>query len=348
MKIRDITNKQIWEKFITNYAPQSLFQSWNWGETVKKAKSSKSSGRDRQELKEKSLWRFGVYDKNNLIGVAQAEKINAKRGVFLHLRHGPIFSFWKREYLDFLLQYLKRLGKKENAFFIRISPLLANSPENQKLFKQFRFITAPIHSMDGEKCWILDLDKDKEIILGSMRKTTRYLIRQAEKIGVRIVRSTNVKDLDKFLILYRKTASRQQFVPHKGIFEEFTEFLADGQILLFSGFYKEELLAAALIIFYNNQAIYHHSASTESKIPVNNLLIWEAILEAKKRGKKMFNFWGIAPEEKQRHPWRGLTQFKKGFGGREIEYLHAQDIPLSPLYCATYFIEWCRRMWKGY
>jgi lipid II:glycine glycyltransferase (peptidoglycan interpeptide bridge formation enzyme) len=107
-------------------------------------------------------------------------------------------------------------------------------------------------------------------------------------------------------------------------------------------------LSAALIIFYNYQAIYHHSASIEQKIPVNYLLQWEIIKEAKKRGKKIYNMWGICPEDKRRHPWKGLTLFKKGFGGRIVEYLHAQDYPLSSFYCTTYIIECLRKYIKGY
>ena len=202
--------------------------------------------------------------------------------------------------------------------------------------------------MDGEVCWILDLDKEETILLSDMRKTTRYLIKQAQKLGVEIVKSKNIGDLKEFLRLYEETAIRHHFVQHQGIKEEFEELRKDDQILLFKGYYQKKLLSAALIVFYNHQAIYHHSASIEQKIPVNYLLQWEAVKEAKKRGKSIYNFWGIAPKGKTRHPWWGLSLFKKGFGGREVEYLHAQDYPLSPLYCTTYIIESLRKIWKGY
>jgi lipid II:glycine glycyltransferase (peptidoglycan interpeptide bridge formation enzyme) len=81
---------------------------------------------------------------------------------------------------------------------------------------------------------------------------------------------------------------------------------------------------------------------------VNYLLQWEAIKEAKKRDKSIYNFWGIAPDTKRRHPWQGLSLFKKGFGGRLVEYLHAKDLPLSPLYFATYCYETLRKWKKGY
>lgn len=332
LKIVEIKDKNIWEKFLSVNSPQSLFQSWNWGETVKK----------------QMIWRLGVYNDSHLVGIAQLIKIKARRGFFLHLRHGPIFSDWKTVYFAHLLDYLKKLGREHNVVFIRISPQITETDENQMFFRQFGFHDAPIHRMDGEVCWVLDLTKSEVELLSGMRKTTRYLIRQAQKLDIKIVKSQKKEDVDEFLKLYNDTASRQHFVKHPGIKEEFDQFVKDDQILLFKGYYQSDLLAAALIIFYNDQAIYHHSASIQQKIPVNYLLQWEVIKEAKKRSKQIYNLWGISPENNHRHPWQGLTLFKKGFGGYMVEYLHAKDLPLSFLYCATYIIERTRKLLKGY
>ncbi len=332
MEIKEITDKNLWEKFISEYSPQSFFQSWNWGKTVRV----------------ENLWRLGLYKQDELIGIAQVQKVTAKRGTFLHIRHGPVFKVWNKKYLNDLLIYLRKLSQEQKASFIRISPLIENSQINKSLFKNSGFRDAPIHRMDGEYVWVLDLDKDESSIFSGMRKTTRYLIRTAQKIGVEINSGKDKKNLNDFLLLYAKTAARQHFVQHKGIIEEFDNLASDDQILLFTGYYQRKLLAAALIVFYNHQAIYHHSASIEQKIPVNYLLQWEAIREAKRRKKKIYNFWGIAPEDNKRHPWKGLTLFKTGFGGRIKEYMHAQDLPLSILYCTTYIADWLRKVWKGY
>ena len=46
-----------------------------------------------------------------------------------------------------------------------------------------------------------------------MRKTTRYLIRQAEKNpDIKIEKSLNIKDLDLFKPVYADTAKRHHFV----------------------------------------------------------------------------------------------------------------------------------------
>lgn len=340
MEIKEISDKNIREKFLGEYSPQSLFQSWNWGETIKKITNDQSPI--------VNLWCLGIYDGKELVGIAQINKVVAKRGSFLHIRHGPIFSTWEKNYLNYLIEYLKNLNQAEKTFFLRISPLIENSADNKKLFKEYGFIDSPIHAMDGEYCWILDIKKSEEELLFGMRKTTRYLVRQAQKLGVEIVKSKNKDDIFEFLSLYEETSKRHNFAVHKGIMEEFEQFLYDDQILLFKGYYGKKLISAAMIIFYNNQAIYHHSASIEQKVPVNYLLQWEAIREAKNRKMDIYNFWGIAPYGKSRHPWKGLTTFKQGFGGEIKEYLHAQDLPFSSLYCATYLWESLRKIKKGY
>lgn len=333
MEIKEITDKNIWEAFVRKNSPQSFFQSWNWGEVINK---------------DHSLSRVGLFDENKLVGIAQVNKVSAKKGNFLHIRHGPIFNYWQKKYMNCLIEYLKNLNKSEKTVFLRISPLLQNTIENKSFFKSYGFIDSPIHAMDGEYCWILDLKKTEEELLTGMRKTTRYLIRQAQKLGIEIVKSKDQADIDEFLTLYKQTAKRHNFIEHKGIREEFNILLKDSQILLFKGYFGKKLLSAALIIFYNHQAIYHHSASIEQKIPVNYLLQWEAVKEAKRRNMDIYNFWGIAPDGNNRHPWQGLTLFKKGFGGEKREYLHAQDLPLSLLYCTTYILEFFRKIRKGY
>ena len=144
--------------------------------------------------------------------------------------------------------------------------------------------------------------------------------------------------------MYDKTSDRHNFVPHTGIREEIETL--DAEVLLAS--YQGKTIAAAIIVYFGDEAIYHHGASVLSKVGASHLLQWKAIREAKKRGYEVYNFWGIAPEDKINHPWRGITLFKKGFGGRQIEFMHAVDYPVSPLYIIPKTVEQIRKRFKGY
>jgi lipid II:glycine glycyltransferase (peptidoglycan interpeptide bridge formation enzyme) len=50
-------------------------------------------------------------------------------------------------------------------------------------------------------------------------------------------------------------------------------------------------------------------------------LQWRQIQEAKRKGCRDYDFWGI--DEKR---WPGLTYFKKNFKGKESEYPKGKDL----------------------
>lgn len=314
---KEITSQMAWDAFVLTYAPQALFQSWSWGEVEKKLGHT--------------VWRWAWYEDGKLVGVAQIKKVTARRGAFLHVRHGPI---GKVEMQDIIT-----LAKSEGVWFIRISPQITDDGS----YKKLGFVPAPIHAMDAEVCWVLDLGKSEEELLSGMRKTTRYEIRRAQKLGVQMNKTKNLND---FTALYLETSGRHGFVGHSGIKEEVDVF--GDHALVLNGVYEAKTMASAIILFWGDEAIYHHGASIPSKVPCSYLVQWEAIREAKKRGKKLYNFWGIAPDDSPKHPWRGHTLFKTGFGGREVRFIHAMDLPVSPLYVIPKTVEALRKKLKGY
>ncbi len=338
MIIREIKQKKEWEDFLTDCYPKTFLQSWNWGEFSK--------------LMGQRIWRLGVYENECLILTSLIVKISAKRGVFLMAEHGPNTKLKsqneKLRTLEILLSYLKELGRAEKVDFIRICPIWENKEENIRIFKDLGFRPAPIH-MHPEISWILDIVKSEEELLSSMRKTTRYLIGQAQKNKeIEIIKSENKEDLKVFFELYKKTSARQNFVPFSLNYleKELESFLKDNNALIFLGRYRNEIMASAIIIYWQNFGFYHQGASDtkHSKIPVSYLLQWEAIKEAKKRRCDYYSFWGIAPEDKKNHPWAGLSLFKKGFGGRKEEYLKTADYVLSNKYWLNFFVEKMRKI----
>jgi len=346
MQIKEITNKSQWEEFILQNKESTFLHSWNWGEF------NKNTG--------EKIWRVGVFDCRDealprLIAVALIIKVKAKRGSFLFIPQGPIVSqklkVESQKLLEEIFSYLKNLGKKEKVGFVRISPVLENNKKNLDTFKSCGFRNAPIHMMHPEMTWLLDITKSEEEILKGMRKTHRNLIRRAGKDGVEIIQNTDEKYLKTFYDIHMETARRHKFVPfsYDYIKSEVDEFKNDDQISIFSAKYKNKIISSAIIVFFGNQAFYHHGSSLSeyNKIPSSYLILWEAIKEAKKRNKEIFNFYGIV-ENKPKHPWAGLSKFKKGFGGYKKSFLHCQDLPLSKKYLFTWLIETMRKVKRGY
>jgi len=342
MNIKEITNKAQWENFVSQNREATFLHSWNWGEF------NKNMG--------EKIWRIGVFNENELKAVTLIIKVKAKRGSFLFVPQGPILKVSSIKYqvssiFDELFAFLKKLGEKEKAGFVRISPILENNSENLNIFKSGGFRNAPVHMMHPETTWLLDITKSEDEIFKEMRKTHRNLVRRAGKEGVEIIQGIDEKYLKSFYEIHLETVKRHKFVPfaYDYIKEEINSFKNDDQISIFSAKYKNEITSSAVIVFYGDQAFYHHGASSSkySKIPASYLVLWEAIREAKKRNKKTFNFYGIV-ENKPKHPWFGLSKFKKGFGGYKKELLHCHDLPLNKKYLIAWTVETARKLKRGY
>lgn len=362
METKEIIDKTQWEDFLSGCKEKTFLQSFNWGEF------NKSLG--------DKIYRLGVFENNEIIAAAQIIKISARRGKFLFLPHGPAIiqnakiknqndnsclpdRQVKSKILEILVKELKNIAKREQCSFIRVAPIWEKNTENEKIFDDLGFRDAPIH-MHPEFTWELSLDKSEDELLAEMRKTTRYLIKQAEKNSdIEILQSRDIKDLKLFQPIFRETARRQHFIPFslEYLKKEFQSFLSGDKIGFFFGKHKGKIVSAAMIIFWSGKAFYHQSGSSHSKAPVSYLLQWEVIKEAKRRGCNVYNFWGIAPfnniivkngalktEIKDKnHPWYGLSLFKMGFGGRTREYVKTKDIPLSFLYWLTFIFEALRK-----
>ncbi|MDD4271959.1 MAG: peptidoglycan bridge formation glycyltransferase FemA/FemB family protein [Patescibacteria group bacterium] len=341
IKIETIINKSVWENFVGQRAPRTFLQSWEWGEFQKKMGNK--------------IWRLGIFNDNKLSGTALISKISAKRGTFLLIQHGPCLADEAREEIfAVLLTELKKIGDEEKAGFIRINPLWERGQKNKIFLKNFGFREAPMHANAYEATWKLDIAAPEEKLLANMRKTTRYLIRQALKNqDIAIEKSDNPDSLEEYQKLNQAVAKKQSFTAFSPeyIKNEFKIFAKEGQILCFFGKYKGEPAAAALIIFWQGTAYYHQAASgfKHAKFSLPYLIAWEAIKEAKKRGCAIYDFWGYTdPQAEPKHPWAGPTLFKMGFGGSAYKYIKTQDLPLNKKYWLNYTIEKIRKIRRGY
>lgn len=338
--IKEINDKTLWDSFASKN-PDTFLQSWSWGEFSK-------------SMNER-IWRLGIYSKGHLVAVCLVIKINARRGKFLFAPHGPITILSDindlKIILSRLLNHLVLLAKQEGCFFIRVAPVIEDNQTNRSLFKTLGFRKAALH-MHAERCWILDLSKTEKTLLSNMRKTTRYLVRQKDKVNIIIKKSENIDDLLQFYHIYKQTEKRHGFVAFgkKYLQKEFEVFSQSRGSVLYFAFHGNELLSTAFIITYGRSGFYHHGASISknTKIPASYILQWEIIKDLKKQGFWFYNFWGISPENKPNHPWQGLTFFKKGFGGFAKQFIPTQDYVITIPYWITWSVETIRRIKRRY
>jgi len=333
MTIKTVDSKETWEAFSLSTSPNNFLQSWNWGTF--------------NEALGKKIFRLGIYEGEALLGICQAIKLETKLGNYIYIPRGPIVKSFEAALLQDLVSELKRIATEENCIFIKIEPCLEEIEGNQEVFGKLGFKRA-VTFVQVEDAWLVDLSKSEEELLAEMRKTTRYLVRNEPKQGVTVEMSDSTEDAKEFVDMLFSTATRKNFVNHPKEYylKQFEILSKDNEMRLFKAIKDGKVLAMALISFYGEMASYLHGASVQTDQSVGYSLQWEAIREAKRRGMKYYNFWGVVKDKHfyPGHPWYGFSLFKKGFGGFKFSYLRAQDLPLSAKYEAYRAAERLRRL----
>ena len=329
-----VENKQEWEDFLARHPEANFLQSWYWGEF--------------HEALGKTIARIGFYRDQKLIGVMLSIIESAKRGRYLTVPAEPIINWEDKELVSFAFAEMKNIAALNSCVFVRIRPQLLEDDFSKQIFQVNNARSAQMH-LHAELTSRLDITKSEDELLAQMRKTTRYEIRKAEKLGVTIETSKDEKDVKEFYDYQLETAKRQKFVPfsYKFLQEQFRVFFAADKALLYTAKFEGKILAQAFIIFYGNEAVYHYGIGTDEgrKYPGAYSIQWEAIKEAKKRGMKYYNFWGVASEEDKHHRFYTISIFKRGFGGEDTRYLHAQDLVINkPKYLVNFAVERLRKI----
>lgn len=328
----EITQKKVWESFVLSYVGANFLSSWNWGVF-------------HQKLNKKVFYR-GYYQGTVLVGVSLFVLEEAKRGRYLTVAGGPLLDWSNKELVATWKGDLTQLAKQKQALFVRVRPQLLEDSKNISLFAQLGFEPSPMH-LTADLTLQLDITQDLDILMAGMRKNTRYEIRKAERVGIRVESSQDRNQIKEFYQHQLALAEKHGFVPFSYDFlkKQFDVFVNDNQVCLFHSYKDDTLLASAFVIFYGEEAVYHYGISTpeNAKLPGSYACQWAAVSEAKRRGLHRYNFWGIAPkEEGDEHRFAGVSLFKRGFGGEEVAYLPAHDLPVSLLYGGVKIFEMIR------
>ncbi|HRN69809.1 MAG TPA: peptidoglycan bridge formation glycyltransferase FemA/FemB family protein [Candidatus Woesebacteria bacterium] len=349
MKIQEITDKNEWNTFLNKQKAPSLHHAWEWGEFQKQLHYN--------------ILRLGIYDNKKLISIALVIKIKSKRGNFLFIPHGPIFNIPAEKLtvtipstqessvvsiLTELTDYLSKIATNEGFSFIRMAPILSNLPEHASILKRVGYRQAPIY-IHAETMWAVDVSQSEEDMLKNMRKNTRYLVKKGIKDAIEITQHTDMAAINAFWQLYEQTFTREHFTPFPKSYvtAEFKAFNAEKAAAIFLGKMPSNFdlegpskyLAASLVLFTNITGFYHQGASTHSDYPVTYQLQWQTMLEAKRRGCTYYNFYGIYNPGRTPRAWQGLSLFKRGFGGFQVDYVPTHDYVISPLYIKSYLID---------
>ncbi|HWA64387.1 MAG TPA: peptidoglycan bridge formation glycyltransferase FemA/FemB family protein [Candidatus Paceibacterota bacterium] len=252
---------------------------------------------------------------------------------YLYIPHGPEISFdeisggLKNELAQFVA-YLKNLAREQNSFYIKMEPLDDKVPE---VLHDFRFKKSK-KELQPRRTVIMDLEKSEPELLAAMHHKTRYNIKVAEKYNLTFKAGTN---MEAFWKLLKHTAVHDNFSTHpKSYYEKLcsTPGITAETIFVEHG---GQPVAGAIWLAFGDTAYYLHGAMDRNPkykpMMAAYFLHWEAMKMAKKYNMKHYDFWGI---DAAKYP--GVTRFKLGWGGRQIEYPGSFDLSVKKFWYFVY------------
>lgn len=270
----------------------------------------------------------------------------AKRGRYMEIPGGPLINWKNEKQVEQAKEIIVKTAKENRCVFVRLRPMLMANSLNLNILKRFGARKSPMH-LAAEHTVILDLTKSEETILAEMRRQTRYEVRRADKLGIKVEKGNSKELFEEFHQIQKATALRQHFVPPdlKTLMAEREAFGKNATIYV-AKTPEGEPIAYGLILVDGEEGDYYEAASTDlnRKLPGAYALQWQVIKDLKKKGIKRYNLWGIAPPNQPHHRYAGVTTFKTGFGGEIVTYVPAHDLVINRIkYAPDFLIETIRK-----
>ena len=256
---------------------------------------------------------------------------------YLYIPHGPEIYFGEiqsglKNEVDNFQRYLKDLGKENKSIFIKMEPMddVVMEIVYRKNLKKSKKSIQPTRTV------LVDAFLPEAGLLEGMHHKTRYNIRLAEKKELKFEEKEDVKEFWKLL---KKTAKNDNFSTHGyEYYEKLIEFFSNDKELktkIVFEMNEGKMLAGAILLTFGDTVYYLHGAMDRDykSWMAPYLMHWEIMKWAKVQGYHYYDFWGIDAKR-----WPGVTRFKLGFGGQEVEYPGSFDLPVSKFWYLIYKI----------
>ena len=194
----------------------------------------------------------------------------------------------------------------------------------------------PSRSIQPHRTWVLDLTPDETVLRKGLSAGHRSAINAASRRGLTIRSSTDPADIDVFLRLQRTTAAAGRYRGQSELYHRIVAatLMPERAAALYVAEAEGEAVAAAVCFDFDATRYYAHAVSHPEigrRLQAAAPLVWQMILDARARGARRFDFWGITPGGTPGHPWDGFSQFKRSFGGQAVERAGTWDLGVRPL-----------------
>ena len=163
----------------------------------------------------------------------------------------------------------------------------------------------------------LDLKAAEQDIFANFRKTARYEVRRAERLGTTVTTAASDTQIDEFLSVYERMAVRKGFTPNpidnlRRVIRWLIASETRGALLLACA---GEVVHGGVIIARSGRRCWYilGAIDRDEGATVGHILQWNAIRWAKTHGCTEYDFGGYTPGATSGPAW-----FKEGFGGTVV------------------------------
>jgi len=224
---------------------------------------------------------------------------------------GPVLLEYKENKIPLLV---KKFRAEFNAYayekgiiseFIRFHPI----------YKNYNFfINSNIKCKFVRNTVEIELKNEQENILKSMKPTTRNEVRQAirNELNVQFYSKPTLENIQIFHKIYSETMSRLEVSNYYKFSLKYfinTFNLLKGNAEIAFVFFEDKIISSSIFLLSNKLVHYHLSGSLNEykSYRPNNIMLYQAALRYKTRGKKCFHLGGGYSSNDS------LFKFKKGF-----------------------------------
>jgi len=316
-------DKWQWDGLLLQSPDYTIFQSYHWG-----------------ELKRGGGWEPLRWVARGREGVPVAMVQILTRILPGHLTigwapGGPVLlsPVDDKGHLSDILSGLVYFGRQSFARgLVRFSNMAAYDPFASAVYEEV--FDRPHHCVNSGRSVWLDLTISMDDIYRHMSSKHRYYVKKASK-EVLEWRAGNEETLARdFSSLHREMIARKKVSGWSGIgdISRLCHTLQD-HVCLFTGYRGDVALSSCLVLLIGQKAFYAMAASGEEgrKFGASYAMMPQLMHHLKEKGVTHLDLGGIDPAHTSA---RGVDHFKKGFGGKPIQYLGEWEWASS---------EWLRR-----
>ncbi|MGH2462074.1 MAG: lipid II:glycine glycyltransferase FemX [Candidatus Limnocylindria bacterium] len=287
--------------------------------------------------------RYVLVEDGTPVALAAAQVRRIALGLsFWYVPHGPVMDYADPAAparLAALVDGLLDAARADRAVALRLEPRIeSDAPAVALLDKVARRVR---ERLQVGQTRIVELAEDAALLAG-FDADTRYAVRRAAREGVEVGLVTDPNDrgaVERLHGLVRATQRRAGFAlpPLDRYWTAWQALAGARRGSLVEARRAGEVLASGMLVTEGAQSFYlfagsRREAPGEPKHFASYAAQWTMMREARDRGARHHDLWGVAPAGAgPDHPWHGVGLFKKGFGGRGVTWAGSWEIAVDPL-----------------